>query len=119
MSCTKLTDHVKGRWGHINNTDRLSLLETIHLPHTRAALARPSLHMSNICNYLIHLNGLGKYTEWNNQFSEAEKHSPRTAFCDPTEMHSFSTAACMGEYLEPVWMYTTEILFKSTQKFRE
>lgn len=52
-----------------------SLLETIHLTHTNATIARPSLSMSNIDNYLMHLNSLGKYMEWNNQFSGAEKHS--------------------------------------------
>lgn len=60
-----------------------SLLETIHLPQTHATVARPSLSMSSIYNYPMHLNGLGKYTEWNNQFSEAEKHSLWTAFCSP------------------------------------
>jgi len=58
-----------------------SLPETIHLSHTSAALARPSLSMSKIYNYLMHLNGFRKYTEWNNQFSGAEAHLLWTAFC--------------------------------------
>lgn len=57
------------------------LLETIHLPHTSATLARAPLSMSNIYNNPMHLHGFGKYTEWNNQLSGAEKYSLWTAFC--------------------------------------